>query len=469
MTIEFAAATGRAHSFQRRTTVRVELPGDPGYDAARMPWNVAVDQRPAAVAFPVDADEVSDVVRAATAHGLRVAPQGTGHNAGPLGPLEDTVLLRTSGMTGVHVDPERRVVRVAAGVLWQDVVEAAAAHGLAALHGSSPDVGVVGYSLGGGIGWYARQLGLATNSVTAVELVLGDGTQVRADEDHHPDLFWAVRGGGGSFGIVTAMELRLFEIETAYAGMMLWDQEHAEKVLRAWAAWTVDAPDCVTTSFRMLNLPPLPELPAFLRGRRLVVVDGAVLAEDGRAAEILAALRALEPETDTFSRVPAAGLVRLHMDPEGPTPAVSACAILADLPDAAIETFLALTGQASGSTLLSAELRQLGGALARPAEGAGALAKIDGAFVMFAVAIAATPELAEQGRADGTTLVDAMTSYASDRDYLNFAESRVDVRRSFSEQDWTRLKGIRSAVDPGGVVRANHPVPRLYENGLPTA
>ena len=120
------------------------------------------------------------------------------------------------------------------------------------------------------------------------------------------------------------MEFRLYDIETAYAGMLLWDQEHAEKVLRAWAAWTVDAPDCVTTSFRMLNLPPMPELPPFLRGRQLVVIDGAVLAEDERAAEILAALRALEPEMDTFARVPAAGLVRLHMDPEGPTPAVSA-------------------------------------------------------------------------------------------------------------------------------------------------
>ncbi len=245
--------------------------------------------------------------------------------------------------------------------------------------------------------------------------MLGDGTQVRADEDHHPDLFWAVRGGGGSFGIVTAMELRLFDIETAYAGMMLWDQEHAEKVLRAWAAWTVDAPDCVTTSFRMLNLPPMPELPPFLRGRQLVVVDGAVLAEDERAAEILADLRALEPETDTFARVPAAGLVRLHMDPEGPTPAVSVCAILGDLPDAAIETFLALTGRGSGSTLLAAELRQLGGALARPAEGAGALPMVDGAFVMFGVAIAATPEMAAQGQADGAALVDAMTAYASGR------------------------------------------------------
>jgi hypothetical protein len=239
-------------------------------------------------------------------------------------------------------------------------------------------------------------------------------------------------------------------------------------VLRTWAAWTVDAPDCVTTSFRMMNLPPMPELPPFLRGRQLVVIDGAVLADDDSAAEILAALRALEPELDTFARVPAAGLVRLHMDPEGPTPAVSSSTILADLPDAAIETFLALTGRGSGSTLLAAELRQLGGALSRPADGAGVLPMLEGAFVLFGVAIAATPEMAAQGQADGTALVDAMRAYASGRDYLNFAERPVDVSASFPKEAWHRLKGIRSAVDPGGLVKANHPVPRLYENGLPT-
>ena len=193
-----------------------------------------------------------------------------------------------------------------------------------------------------------------------------------------------------------------------------------------------------------------------------------MLADDEQAAAVIADLRALEPEMDTFARVPAASLVRLHMDPEGPTPAVSASTILADLPDAAIETFLALTGRGSGSTLLAAELRQLGGALARPAEGAGVLPMVDGRFVLFGVAIAATPEMAAQGRADATALVDGLTAYASGRDYLNFAEQRVDVRASFSAEDWQRLKGVRSAVDPSGLLVANHRIPRFYENGLPT-
>ena len=275
---------------------------------------------------------------------------------------------------------------------------------------------------------------MAANSVLALDLVLGDGTQVRADADTNPDVFWAARGGGGNFGIVTAIEFTLFEIETAYAGMMLWDQEHAEKVLRTWAAWTETAPDCVSTSFRMMNLPPMPELPPFLRGRQLVVIDGAVLADDEEAAAVIADLRALEPEMDTFARVPAASLSRLHMDPEGPTPGVSASTMLADLPDAAIETFLALTGRGSGSTLLAAELRQLGGALARPAEGAGALPMLDGKFVLFGVAIAMTPEMGAQGHADATALVDAMTG-------LRLGTGLPQLRRA---------AGRRTRVLPGG-------------------
>jgi FAD/FMN-containing dehydrogenase len=226
-------------------------------------------------------------------------------------------------MTGVRVDPATRRARVPAGSLWIDVVQDAAPHGLAALHGSSPDVGVVGYSLGGGIGWYARSLGLQTNSVSAVELVTADGSLVRADHDHEPDLFWALRGGGGNFGVVTALEFDLYPIQTAYAGMLAWDWKHAERVLARWAPWAAEAPD-------------------------------AVLGDDDEAERILAPLRQLAPELDTFARVPAPSLVRLHMDPEGPTPVVSRSALLGDLPDAAFDALLGTAGPDSGSSLLVA-------------------------------------------------------------------------------------------------------------------
>ena len=197
----------------------IALPGDDGYDAARQAFNLAVDQRPAAVAYPADEHEVAAIVRAAREHGLRVAPQATGHNAGPLGSLDRSILVKTSGIGGVEIDAVNRIARVGAGVLWEEVVDAAAPYGLIALHGSSPNVSVTGYSLGGGMGWLARSHGLQANSVTAIELVTADGELVRTDAQHDPELFWALRGGGGNFGIVTALEFRLYPLSEVYAGM----------------------------------------------------------------------------------------------------------------------------------------------------------------------------------------------------------------------------------------------------------
>jgi FAD/FMN-containing dehydrogenase len=446
---------------------RVHLPGDPGYDTARRPWNFAVDQRPAAVVDARSVEEVSEVVRTAAAIGLRVAPQSTGHNAAPLAAhgLDDVVILRTRFLDEVSVDEATGVVRVGGGAVWEPAVEAAAKYGRAALHGSSPDVGIAGYSLGGGIGWYGRKHGLATNSLTAVELVIGDGTLVRADAEHHQDLFWAVRGGGGSFGVVTALEFKSYPIETAYAGMMVWDLTRADTVLRAWAAWARSAPDEVTTSFRAMRIPPLPDVPEFLRGRKLVIIDGAVLDSDARAEEILAPLRALEPEIDTFARVPARTLARLHMDPEGGAPFVSGTANLDELPEAAIDAFLAEAGAESQTSLLLAEFRQLGGALGRPADDGGVMTHVEGQFLLFCGAIAATAEMAAQGHADSVRLTEAMAPFANGHPYLNFAEDLVDTKTAYRPEAWLRLKGIRSAVDPYGVFAANHPVPRLSEGG----
>jgi FAD/FMN-containing dehydrogenase len=462
------ASAAAAASLRGLCAGSVHLPGDPGYDDARLAWNVAVPQLPAAVAFPASAGDVREVVRAAAAAGLRVAPQGTGHNARPLPALDDAVLLRTSAMRGVQVDAERRVARVEAGALWADVVGPAAREGLAALHGSARDVSVVGHALGGGVGWYSRKLGLAADSVTAVELVLADGSSARADRSTNPDLFWALRGGGGgSFGVVTALELDLHPIETVYGGMLAWDQRDAEAVLRRWVEWTATAPEEVTTSFRLLNVPPMPEIPEPFRGRRLAVIDGGVLDTDERAEQLLAPLRALQPEIDTFGRIPAAEMLGIHMDPEGPTPSVSGSALLRDLPATAVDSLLQAAGPGSGSSLLMAELRHLGGALARSRPDAGALSRLDGEFLLFGVAIAATPELAAQGQADAARLVAAMTPYAQRGAYLNFAERPVDVSASFSDGSWRRLVDVRSQVDPDGLFLANHPVPRKLDQKLP--
>lgn len=436
----------------------VHLPGDEAYDVLRTPWNLAADLRPAAVAVPRSAADVADVMHAALDAGLRVAPISTGHAAAllTLGSLDDVVVVRMSALTGVTVDPEARIARVEGGTLWQDVVEAAAEHGLAALHGSSPDVAVAGYCLGGGIGWYARKHGFAANSVAAVELVTPNGELLRVDADHHADLFWALRGGGGNFGVVTALEISLLPHADAYAGMLLWDREAAPEVLRAWAAWTQDAPEEVTTSFRVLSFPPLPELPPFLSGRQLVVIDGAVLADDRTAEELLAPLRALAPEMDTFARVPATAVTRIHMDPEGGAPSGADHTLLADLPEEAVQAFLTEVGPGTTTTLLAAELRQLGGALARRTESGGAVGAVDARFAAFFVGIAPTPEAYAAVRADAARVVAALEPWSAQRELPTFAEHADSARRCYDEADWARLRALRAQVDPGGRMRAGH-------------
>ncbi len=438
---------------------RVHLPGDPGYDAARTPWNLAVDQRPAAVAVPHSAGEVADVVRAAAAAGLRVAPQSTGHGAGPLGEraLDDVVIVRLSELTGVTVDAAARTARVLGGTLWHDVVAATAPHGLTALHGSAGDVAVAGYALGGGLSFYGRTHGLAANSIRAAEVVTADGSLVRASAEENLELFWALRGGGGNLGVVVALEIGLLPYADVYAGMLLWPRDRAPEVVRAWASWTAGAPDSVTTALRVMSFPPLPELPPFLSGRQLVVIDGAVLEDDHRAAELLAPLRALEPELDTFARIPVTGLLAVHMDPPAPVPAVSDHAVLADLPEDAIAAYLGEVGPGTSTALLFAELRQLGGALGRPAAGGGVASHLEGAYALFCVAMAPFPEAAQRGRADALATCAALAPWSTGTRVLNFTEVPTDLSTAYGDR-WDRLREVRATVDPGGRFLANHPV-----------
>lgn len=434
---------------------RVHLPGDAGYDAARLAWNLAVDQRPAAVALPHSVGEVVEVVRAAAAAGLRVAPQSTGHAAGPLVAqrLDDVVLLRLSELTGVSVDPEAATARVVGGTLWQDVVAEASRYGLTALHGSAPDVAVAGYVLGGGLSFYGRRHGLAANHLRAVELVTADGSVVRASADENADLFWAVRGGGGSFGVVVALEIALLPYADVVAGMLLWDRERSPEVLRAWAAWTREVPDSVTTSLRVLSFPPLPELPPFLSGRQLVIIDGAVLEDDDRAAELLAPLRALEPEMDTFGRIPAAAVLQVHMDPPAPTPAFGNDALLAELGEDAIEALLGFTGPGTQNALLFTEIRQLGGALA-DADGPAVVAA---PYLLHGIAVTPFPEAVAAGRADAARLLEVMAPWTAPGRLLTFIDAAVEGHAAHGDR-WERLRTIRDAVDPDRVIVANLPL-----------
>jgi len=451
-------ATLDPRELDARCAGSVFAPGDPDWNSARQAWNVAVNQRPAAVAFPVNADDVASVIGYARENGLRVAAQGTGHNPAPLGGLDGTILLRTSAMRGVEVFSERGIARVSAGDLWDDVVGPVAAHGLAGLAGSSPDVGVVGYSLGGGIGWLARKYGMQTNAITAVELIAADGSAVRTDRDHDPDLFWALRGGGGNFGVVTALEFALHPVSEVYGGALVWDWNESERVVARWAEWAPTAPDEISTSARILQLPPLPEIPEPIRGRQIVMIDGAYCGDFAEAERVLAPLRELAPEIDMFGPMPTPALVRLHGDPEQPVPAASGHAMLSELPADAVHAFVEAAGPDSGSPLLVAELRQLGGALGRVPDEHGALPKLDAEFAMLGVGIAATPELGVAIAAHAHGLAEAMGPWSTGGNCLNFSEEPTDTRTGYTPDAYRRLQDIRRQVDPDGVFHANHPI-----------
>ena len=436
---------------------QVFVPGEAGYDQARQAWNLAVDQRPAVVAEAGSAADVAQAVRYARAHGIRIAPQGTGHGAGPLEPLDGAMLLRMTRMRTVHIDPAARTARAEAGAVWQDVTVPAAQHGLAALAGSSATVGVTGYTLGGGLGWLARRYGLAANSVTAAELVTPGGDLVRADADHESDLFWAVRGGGG-IGVVTALEMRLYSVGDLYAGDLFFPIQRAAEVLHAWRAWTGTVPDEVSSQGRLVRLPPAPQLPEPLRGRAFVKVEAAYLGDAGTGAELTQPLRRLGPELDTFATIPPPALSQLHMDPDQPVPFQGAGAFLSDLPAAAIDALVGLAGPDTGTLLASVEVGHMGGALARPAPSGGAQPSIDANYLLTAVGAIPAPDLAGPVRVHVRAVKDALAPWHAGYDYYNFEETPAPASAVLPPASYRRLQQIKAAYDPAQMIISAHPV-----------
>jgi len=436
---------------------RVALAGDAEYDLARGAWNTAVDQRPFAVVRPESAEEVVDVVRAATAAGLRIAPQSTGHGAGALADndLSDVVLVSLARLRGVTVNPDAQTTRVLGGTQWNDVVVEAARFGLAAPHGSAGGVSVAGYSLSGGLSFYGRAYGLAVNRIREVHLVTADGSLVTASAAENPDLFWAVRGGSGAFGVVVSLEIELLTFADVFAGMLLWDAARAAEVSAAWAAWTAGAPESATTSLRIMHFPPIPELPPFLQGRSVVVVDGAILEADAEASALLEPLRALAPEIDTFARIPAPGLVAVHMDPPEPSPAYSTHRVLSGFPGEAAETFVAAAMQ---SRPMISEIRHIGGAFRRRPAGGGAVACLPGEYLVNAIAMVPDPALLAPASAAANAVADAFAPWRSDAMALTFVDAGGDDRRVGFGAAADRLAELKRAFDPGGVFVAAHSV-----------
>jgi FAD/FMN-containing dehydrogenase len=445
-------------ALRRRFRGELVEPGEVGWDDALLAYNTSVVQRPDLVAVPDDVAGVIDVVRYAAAQGLRVATQRTGHNAVPLGAMDGVVLLRTDRLQGVEIDIDRRVARARSGAKWEMLVPSASELGLAALHGSSPDVSIAGYSLGGGVGWYARKLGLSTNSVTAIELVTADGELRRVDLENDPELFWALRGGGGNFGVVTALELQLYAIPEVYAGVLFFPWERSSEVLHAWLEWTEGVPDEMTSVGRILQFPRLPIVPEELQGRSFAIVETIYSGTEADGPELLRPLRALGPEIDTVAMVPPVGIAELHMDPPDPLPYVGEGLMLGPLDGKAIDRLVAAAGPQSGSMLASVEVRHLGGALHRSAPHHGALDTFDCSFLAFTLGLLFDERLQPVMRAQLDAVADALAPYDSGRRYLNLTEAPTDPACFYTPEVYARLRAVKQAVDPDELFRANHPI-----------
>ncbi len=425
----------------------VAVPGDRAYDALVSPWNLAIPVRPAAVLAAHDAQDVVEAVQFAARHGIRVTPQATGH--GPMADLTTELLVTTKELDEVVIHPEEGWARAGAGVKWLKVVEAAAPHGLAPLSGSITDVGIVGYTTGGGLGPMARTYGLAIDKVRAIEVVTGDGVFRRVTPTEHPELFFALRGAKGMLGIVTAIEFDLVHQPTFYGGSLWFDGDDAATVIEQWLHWSEDLPELGTTSFALFQLPEMEGVPPMLAGRMTLSVRYVWTGSAEEGERRFAAMRAAAPVIlDDVADKPYTAIDSVHTDPLDPTPCYEAGNVLADFPAEAVDALLALTGPGADSPQILVEVRQLGGAFARPGEHPSAFASRDAAYSLLIVGISEIPGVEDHAAA----ILDAMEPWVGRHRLPNFTFEPEDYVDAYDEVTLARLRRAIGTYDPQGVL-----------------
>jgi FAD/FMN-containing dehydrogenase len=441
-----------------RRTVRgpVLIPGEEGFEQARQSWDRSVDQRVRAVVEAEDAADAAAVVGYTRLAGLSVATQASGHGA--TGALSDSILLRTRRMREVEIRPEQRLARVEAGAAWGEVLAPASKHGLTALAGSSPVVTTTGFTLGGGLSWFGRRYGLAANSVRAFDTIDACGAHARITAESDPELFWALRGGGGDFALVTAMELELYPAPQLYGGRIIWPAARATEVLAAFQEITAQAPDELSVWFSLMQFPPFPELPEPLRGLSAVVIDTAFLGGAGEGRALLSRFDGIAGQIlDTRAPLTVAELGTICNEPTEPMPVLYRGELLNRLDEAA-GPVLAAAAQGSVAPLAFLQVRHLGGAFARPAEGGGACGHFAEAYLVGMLGVPDSPGTAGAIKERQASLVRALTPYTSGRKPFNFLGHEETSSVAFPGGTLARLRDIKRSRDPEGVFRSNYPV-----------
>lgn len=420
-------------------------------------YNLAVQHRPAVVVGATCAEDVAAAVSWAVAQGMPVAAQATGH--GPVSPVEGGMLISTSRLDTVQIDPERRVAVVGAGVRWAQVNAAAAPHGLAGVSGSSSQVGVVGYSLGGGLGSLGREFGFGADHVRSIEIVTAEGRIRHVDAGTDPDLFWALRGAKSNFGVVTSMEIGLVPVTSLYAGAIFFTAESTRNVLHAFRSWSQTLPEQTSTSVALLNMPPLDDLPEPLRGRYVVMLRFAHHGSETEGAALLEPMRrAGDVLIDGVGPLPYTQADLIHQDPTDPMPIWEKGALFRELTTEAIEGLLDTAGPESNAALVMVEVRLMGGALGRPAPVPNAVAGREGAYTLFTLGVA-PPGVDTGAAAAGEAVHDRLRPWLTGTCLLNWlgdASTPAEVAAAWQPDVHGRLMSIKRAVDPDNVFRYGH-------------
>ena len=418
---------------------RVYVAGEGGYEPARRPWQRRLDPRPALIVEAANASDVRTALRFARRHDLPFAVQSTGH--GVVRIPDGGLLLKTNSMSSVAIDAGRRVARVGGGALWSDVIAAAAPHGLAPLSGTSPSVGVTGYTLGGGTGWLSRLYGYAADSVVRAELVTADGELIQVSDG---DLFWALRGGSGNFGVVTELEFELFPVANVYAGMAMFDAARAAEAFSVYREWALDEPDESNTAL-LLGQPPGTDAPVLMLRAFYAGTAGdatRVLAPlyDAAGPPLMDGMRATS-FADAAAMLPAPPpmIVELQFD------------LFRTIPDAVIDALVEAADSVSGI-----ELRHWGGAIARPEEDAGPAGHRDIPFSVVVAGQGVEPEEAERRIAAARAVAAKLKPYATGHSFLNFLGDPARTADAYTREDHQRLREVKAAYDPDNVFGANH-------------
>lgn len=457
--MRFDQALTASEQLRRQVAGSVYAPGDDDYDKMRRGWNLAVDHYPALVLVASDAQDVVAGVRYAREAGLGVAVQATGH--GVQRPADGSLLIVTSAMNAVQVDVETRTARVEAGAVWQQVLEQATPHGLAPLLGSSPHVGVVGYTLGGGIGWLARRYGLAADHVRWIEVVTADGVLRRAGATENPDLFWALRGGGGNFGVITALEVDLFPVASVYGGNLIYPGVIAGEALRFFREWTATVPDEMTSSIAILRFPSLPQVPEALRGRLQVIVRAVYAGDPDAGAAYLRRWHDWRiPDADTFREMPFADIAGVSNDPAQPTAGYGSHEMFRELSDEAID-IIVRHATSSQSPLALNELRHAGGAVARAGIGLNAIGNRDAVYYFQMGGPVPGPEGKAASKAYIRQFKADLQPYIHGGVYLNFmsaGEGNDRAGDAYGQEAYPRLLALKGEYDPDNLFRYSYPL-----------